>query len=204
MHISIKMNMCQCGFQNEWWESCGKNSHAQCEISTNFARHEFPSTLDHLCLPCHYLYSSQLIFSLQTLHDGLPTLFPQPWKETKGSGYSPTNHGWKCRILSKYALGMRLCFPFPFPVYCMYKCPSLQLFLELSLAQPTQIGILFTFLARQLARRENSIIVNRTLFEQVNAWRLNAHCKTHLIHVSPSYIPPSLLLSGPRVSVLYN
>ncbi|BFY99915.1 hypothetical protein BsWGS_02955 [Bradybaena similaris] len=32
---------------------------------------------------------------------------------------------------------------------------------------PTQIGILFTFLARQMARHENTIHVNRVLFEQV-------------------------------------
>ncbi|GFO47915.1 vacuolar protein sorting-associated protein 8-like protein [Plakobranchus ocellatus] len=32
---------------------------------------------------------------------------------------------------------------------------------------PTQIGILFTFLARQMARHENTIQVNRVLFEQV-------------------------------------
>ncbi|XP_035826479.1 vacuolar protein sorting-associated protein 8 homolog isoform X2 [Aplysia californica] len=32
---------------------------------------------------------------------------------------------------------------------------------------PTQIGILFTFLARQMARHENTIVVNRVLFEQV-------------------------------------
>jgi len=32
---------------------------------------------------------------------------------------------------------------------------------------PTQIGVLFTFLARQMARHENTIVVNRTLFDQV-------------------------------------
>ncbi|KAI0230926.1 hypothetical protein LSAT2_018721 [Lamellibrachia satsuma] len=32
---------------------------------------------------------------------------------------------------------------------------------------PTQIGILFTFLARQMATPDNTIIVNRSLFEQV-------------------------------------
>ncbi|KAL3853951.1 hypothetical protein ACJMK2_013245 [Sinanodonta woodiana] len=32
---------------------------------------------------------------------------------------------------------------------------------------PTQVGILFTFLARQMARHENTIHVNRVLFEQV-------------------------------------
>ncbi|ESO93558.1 hypothetical protein LOTGIDRAFT_215952 [Lottia gigantea] len=32
---------------------------------------------------------------------------------------------------------------------------------------PTQVGVLFTFLARQMARHENTIIVNRVLFEQV-------------------------------------
>ncbi|XP_078620345.1 vacuolar protein sorting-associated protein 8 homolog isoform X1 [Branchiostoma floridae x Branchiostoma japonicum] len=32
---------------------------------------------------------------------------------------------------------------------------------------PTQVGCLFTFLARQMARHENSILVNRLLFEQV-------------------------------------
>lgn len=34
--------------------------------------------------------------------------------------------------------------------------------------QPTQIGILFTFLARQMARHDNTIIVNKVLFDQVN------------------------------------
>ncbi|KAK6181620.1 hypothetical protein SNE40_009442 [Patella caerulea] len=32
---------------------------------------------------------------------------------------------------------------------------------------PAQVGVLFTFLARQMARHENTIIVNRVLFEQV-------------------------------------
>ncbi|KAL8564240.1 hypothetical protein ACOMHN_050851 [Nucella lapillus] len=32
---------------------------------------------------------------------------------------------------------------------------------------PTQVGVLFTFLARQMARHENTIVVNRVLFEQV-------------------------------------
>ncbi|XP_069107470.1 vacuolar protein sorting-associated protein 8 homolog isoform X1 [Argopecten irradians] len=32
---------------------------------------------------------------------------------------------------------------------------------------PTQVGILFTFLARQMARHENTIVVNRVLFDQV-------------------------------------
>lgn len=41
--------------------------------------------------------------------------------------------------------------------------------------QPTQVGILFTFLARQMARHENTIFVNRILFEQVGNVFLRAY-----------------------------
>ena len=34
-------------------------------------------------------------------------------------------------------------------------------------SQPAQVGCLFTFLARQMAKNDNNIIVNRLLFEQV-------------------------------------
>ncbi|XP_070570211.1 vacuolar protein sorting-associated protein 8 homolog isoform X2 [Ptychodera flava] len=43
----------------------------------------------------------------------------------------------------------------------------LQIMVESIGFSPTQIGCLFTFLARQMAKHENSIIVNRLLFEQV-------------------------------------
>lgn len=32
---------------------------------------------------------------------------------------------------------------------------------------PSQVGCLFTFLARQLAKPNNTLFVNRTLFDQV-------------------------------------
>lgn len=35
---------------------------------------------------------------------------------------------------------------------------------------PSQVGCLFTFLARQLAKPNNTLFVNRTLFDQVK-WR---------------------------------
>ena len=35
--------------------------------------------------------------------------------------------------------------------------------------QPSQVGSLFTFLARQMAKHENRIHVNKVLFEQVRA-----------------------------------
>ena len=40
-------------------------------------------------------------------------------------------------------------------------------FMSLYFFQPMQISILFTFLARQMARHDNTIFVNRVLFEQV-------------------------------------
>nr|XP_022322565.1 vacuolar protein sorting-associated protein 8 homolog [Crassostrea virginica] len=43
----------------------------------------------------------------------------------------------------------------------------LQVMVESGEFTPTQIGILFTFLARQMACHENTILVNRVLFEQV-------------------------------------
>ncbi|XP_074642624.1 vacuolar protein sorting-associated protein 8 homolog [Tubulanus polymorphus] len=43
----------------------------------------------------------------------------------------------------------------------------LQVMVESVGFSPTQVGILFTFLARQMARHENTIHVNRVLFEQV-------------------------------------
>ncbi|KAK7507486.1 hypothetical protein BaRGS_00001421 [Batillaria attramentaria] len=43
----------------------------------------------------------------------------------------------------------------------------LQVMVESIGFSPTQVGVLFTFLARQMARHENTIIVNRVLFEQV-------------------------------------
>ncbi|XP_071103447.1 vacuolar protein sorting-associated protein 8 homolog [Haliotis cracherodii] len=43
----------------------------------------------------------------------------------------------------------------------------LQIMVESVGFTPTQVGVLFTFLARQMARHENTIIVNRVLFEQV-------------------------------------
>ena len=41
--------------------------------------------------------------------------------------------------------------------------------------QPTQVGILFTFLARQMARHENTIHVNKVLFEQVGLLCSDTH-----------------------------
>uniref|UniRef100_K1R9K0 Vacuolar protein sorting-associated protein 8-like protein n=1 Tax=Magallana gigas TaxID=29159 RepID=K1R9K0_MAGGI len=43
----------------------------------------------------------------------------------------------------------------------------LQVMVESGEFTPTQIGVLFTFLARQMASHENTILVNRVLFEQV-------------------------------------
>nr|XP_006819234.1 PREDICTED: vacuolar protein sorting-associated protein 8 homolog [Saccoglossus kowalevskii] len=43
----------------------------------------------------------------------------------------------------------------------------LQIMVESVGFTPTQVGCLFTFLARQMAKHENSILVNRLLFEQV-------------------------------------
>ncbi|XP_053385366.1 vacuolar protein sorting-associated protein 8 homolog [Mercenaria mercenaria] len=43
----------------------------------------------------------------------------------------------------------------------------LQIMVESVGFTPTQVGILFTFLARQMARHENTITVNKILFEQV-------------------------------------
>lgn len=39
---------------------------------------------------------------------------------------------------------------------------------------PSQVGCLFTFLARQLAKPNNTLFVNRTLFDQVSDSRKNS------------------------------
>lgn len=36
---------------------------------------------------------------------------------------------------------------------------------------PSQVGCLFTFLARQLAKPDNTLFVNRTLFDQVSTFK---------------------------------
>lgn len=55
--------------------------------------------------------------------------------------------------------------------------PTCQVMVENSDFTPSQVGCLFTFLARQLAKPNNTLFVNRTLFDQVNIslrvkWRL--------------------------------
>lgn len=44
--------------------------------------------------------------------------------------------------------------------------------------QPSAVGALFTFLARQMAKRDDSIIVNRMLFEQVLEYLTNPDDET--------------------------
>ena len=44
--------------------------------------------------------------------------------------------------------------------------------LFLSHKQPSQVGSLFTFLARQMAKRENRLQVNKILFEQVSVCKI--------------------------------
>lgn len=43
-----------------------------------------------------------------------------------------------------------------------------QVMVENSDFTPSQVGCLFTFLARQLAKPDNTLFVNRTLFDQVS------------------------------------
>ena len=52
----------------------------------------------------------------------------------------------------------------PEKVCCKNTCFLLFLF------QPSQVGCLFTFLARQMAKNDNNIVVNRLLFEQVHSF----------------------------------
>lgn len=45
-----------------------------------------------------------------------------------------------------------------------------QVMVENSDFTPSQVGCLFTFLARQLAKPDNTLFVNRTLFDQVSVF----------------------------------
>lgn len=46
---------------------------------------------------------------------------------------------------------------------------------------PSQVGGLFTFLARQLAKPDNTLFVNRKLFDQVGDRILNKSCSLKTI-----------------------
>lgn len=46
-----------------------------------------------------------------------------------------------------------------------------QVMVENSDFTPSQVGCLFTFLARQLAKPDNTLFVNRKLFDQVKKWQ---------------------------------
>lgn len=50
-----------------------------------------------------------------------------------------------------------------------------QVMVENSDFTPSQVGCLFTFLARQLAKPDNTLFVNRTLFDQVSVFN-NESC----------------------------
>lgn len=49
-------------------------------------------------------------------------------------------------------------------------CFAHQVMVENSDFTPSQVGCLFTFLARQLAKPDNTLFVNRTLFDQVSVF----------------------------------
>lgn len=70
---------------------------------------------------------------------------------------------------------------------------------------PSQVGGLFTFLARQLAKPDNTLFVNRNLFDQVSRRRSLASHSTDGAHDEVSTVAPLLnvlvLLSGPGVPV---
>ena len=50
---------------------------------------------------------------------------------------------------------------------------SLPQYLVVFHKQPSQVGSLFTFLARQMAKQDNRIQVNKILFEQVRVWKIS-------------------------------
>ncbi|XP_076368429.1 vacuolar protein sorting 8 isoform X2 [Tachypleus tridentatus] len=56
----------------------------------------------------------------------------------------------------------------------------LQIMVQSEGFSPTQVGALFTFLARQIAKQENSIVVNRLLFEQVLEYLTNPGDETRI------------------------
>lgn len=71
---------------------------------------------------------------------------------------------------------------------------------------PSQVGGLFTFLARQLAKPDNTLFVNRNLFDQVSrrrslSWHSTAGGHDEVPTVAP-LLNVLLLLSGPGVPVL--
>ncbi|XP_033098288.1 vacuolar protein sorting-associated protein 8 homolog [Anneissia japonica] len=55
----------------------------------------------------------------------------------------------------------------------------LQIMVESTGFDPTQVGFLFTFLARQMAKHENTIVVNRLLFEQVLEFLCSVETSVH-------------------------
>lgn len=71
---------------------------------------------------------------------------------------------------------------------------------------PSQVGGLFTFLARQLAKPDNTLFVNRNLFDQVSRrsslsshWTDGGH---HKVSTLALFLDVLVLLSGPGVPVL--
>lgn len=68
---------------------------------------------------------------------------------------------------------------------------------------PSQVGGLFTFLARQLAKPDNTLFVNRNLFDQVSRRRPLSTAGGHdeVPTVAP-LLNVLVLLSGPGVPVL--
>lgn len=66
---------------------------------------------------------------------------------------------------------------------------------------PSQVGGLFTFLARQLAKPDNTLFVNRNLFDQVSRRRSVDGDHDEVPTVAP-LLNVLVLLSGPGVPVL--
>ncbi|EEC14167.1 conserved hypothetical protein, partial [Ixodes scapularis] len=58
--------------------------------------------------------------------------------------------------------------------------PCFQIMVQSEGFSPTEVGALFTFLARQLARPDNTLIVNRLLFEQVLEYLTNPDDETRM------------------------
>lgn len=55
---------------------------------------------------------------------------------------------------------------------CSYMCLGSQVMVDNPDFTPSQVGCLFTFLARQLAKPDNTLFVNRKLFDQVVSLKL--------------------------------
>lgn len=85
-------------------------------------------------------------------------------------------------------------------------CVVAQIMVDNSDFTPSQVGGLFTFLARQLAKPDNTLFVNRNLFDQVSRRRPLSWHSTHGGHDEVATVAPLLnvlvLLSGPGVPVL--